>query len=193
MNAKTLHLRPLALVAALALCACQGPVDEARRDEFHAALGHTTITVFPAWVRSNTDEGTRADAAAAVRLAAWLDEQGLAEATASDAAVALPDDVQGFQYDVFQRGGAAFGAYVREHPLSTAYALLPEYLITRVPDGGTRAGGVHAYVVDAQGRLVDALLLNSHHEAFQTAAAKTPAECTELVLAVLAQDWRAAR
>ncbi len=183
----------LALGAALALPACSGPVDEDGRAAFHAALGHTSITVFPAWVRSNTEDGTRADAAAAARLAGWLRERGLADASASEAAVALPELAQGFQYDLFEQGGAAFGAYVREHPPATAYALLPEYLITRVPDGGARAGGVHAYVVDAHGRLVDALLLNSHHALFRKAAAATPAECTELVIAAFTEDWAAAR
>jgi hypothetical protein len=183
----------LALGAALVLPACSGPVDENGRAEFHAALGHTSITVFPAWVRSNTEEGTRADPASATRLAAWLGERGLASASVSDAAVALPEDVQGFQHDLFQRGGEAFSAYVRAHPPATAYALLPEYLITRVPDGGARAGGVHAYIVDERGRLVDALLLNSHHALFRKAAAATPAECTELVIAAFTEDWAAAR
>jgi hypothetical protein len=40
---------------------------------------------------------------------------------------------------------------------------------------------------------VDALLLNSHHDLFQRAAASTPAECTELVIAAFTQDWPAAR
>lgn len=183
----------LVLGAALAPAACSGPVDEDGRAEFHAALGHTSITVFPAWVRSNTDEGTRADPAAAARLAGWLGEAGLASAGVAEAVVALPDDAGGFQWDLFERGGEAFGAYVREHPPATAYALLPEYLITRVPDGGARAGGVHAWVVDARGRLVDALLLNSHHDLFRKAAASTPAECTELVIVAFTQDWPAAR
>lgn len=181
-----------ALGLAVLLAACSSPVDEQLRADFHAALGHTSITVYPACVLSNAEAGSGHDAPSAARLAAWLDEQGLATASVSTEEVALPLPGNGFQYEVFKAGAAAFGEHVRTHGLAGAYALLPEYLITRVPGGGTRAGGVHAFVVDAQGRFVDALLLNSHHELFQQAAASTPAECTELVIAALAQDWKPA-
>lgn len=190
--APRLRALALALGAALLSPACAGPVDESGRKEFHAALGHTSITVFPAHVRSNTPEGTRADAPEAARLAEWLRAQGLAEARVADVACPLPEEADGFQWGVFKQDAAALGAFVREHPQGTAYALLAEYLITRTPDGGTAAGGVMVYVVDAQGRFVDALILNSHHEAFRKAAARTPAECTALVIEVLAPEWKPA-
>ena len=196
MNARSPSPSPrhaaLALGACLLLAACSSPVDERLRADFHAALGHTTITVYPAAVLSNTEAGNWHDAASADRLAAWLGAQGLATATVSSEEVGLPLPGQGFQYDVFKAGAAAFGEHVRAHGLAGDYALLAEYLVTRVPEGGSRAGGVHAFVVDAQGRLVDALLLNSHHELFRKAAAATPADCTELVIAALAEDWQPA-
>ena len=188
----TLVLRTLSrcgLLAALALPACTSPVDEHLRAEFHAALGHTTITVYPACVQRGEPGGAGHDAASAERFGAWLTERGLATVSISTEEVVPSDATKGFQYDVFRATAAAFGEHVRQHGLTTAYALMPEYLITRTPDGGSRAGGIQAYVVDAQGRLVDALVLNSHHEIFSKAAASTPAECTEVAIAALSEDW----
>ncbi len=183
----------LGLLAAVVGASCSSPVDEELRADFHAALGGTSLTVYPAFVRTNAPEGPGYDAAAADRIGAWLAEHELARVSRSSEEVALPADAQGYQYDVWCASAQAFGEWIADHPIDTAYALLPEYLITRVPSGGTQAGGIHAFVVDAQGRLVDGLLLNSHQALFREAAASTPAECTEVVLAALADDWAVAR
>jgi len=177
------------LVVALAATGCQGPVDEQLNRDFQAALRHTSITVYPAVVRRNTPEGSGPDVACAEQLGAWLGAKGLAEVRLETTPIALPGDGHGIQRHVFLASAEAFGAHVREHGLGTTYAMLCEYLITAVPGGGSQAGGVHAYVVDAQGRLVDALLLNSHHELFQQSAASTPADCTALVIAAFSNDW----
>lgn len=181
----------LVLLAALAPFGCSSPVDDALRTEFHAALGDTSITVFPAYARSNAASGNRYEPASAARLAQWIDEHHLARTVVSSEHVPLPRDADGYQWDVWRAGASAFGAWVADHPLATAYAVLPEYLITRMPDGGTRAGGIHLSVVDARGRLVDAIVLNSHHPTFREAAAATPDECVEVLLAVLEDAWGA--
>lgn len=180
----------LGLLAAAALTACTSPIDESDRDAFRAALGDTSITVYPSFVRTNADEGSHHDTASAERLAAWIAGHDLARVVVSSDEVALPQDVQGYQYDVFLTDAKAFGAWVASHPIGTAYALLSESLITRVPAGGTKAGGIHAYVVDARGELVDALVLNSHHDVFREADASTQPECTEVVIRVLADEWK---
>ena len=62
----------------------------------------------------------------------------------------------------------------------TRYALLPEYLGAK-----TEAGGVHAYVVDADGTVAFQVLLNSHWEEFSKAKPKTPDDCTAVLIDVL--------
>jgi len=160
----------------LSLGGCGSIIDPADEQQFKQDLGSTSMTVFPAAVRRET---ITYDAAAARQVAEFLTTQQLGDATASDAEVLLTGPWHANEAAMWKESAQALAAYVKEHPLQTRYALLPEYLIL----GGTHAvGGVHLYVVRDDGKVVFGFLLNSHWEAFNTVNPKTVADCTTLVL-----------
>jgi hypothetical protein len=100
--------------------------------------------------------------------------------------VSITGEVHMDQSRMWRESAAEFSAWIAAHPPETDYAILPEY----VGAGPAReAVGVHAYVVDRAGTLVDGELLNSHQEIFATAHPRTAADCTEVLVAALRLDW----
>jgi hypothetical protein len=170
---------------ALLLGGCGSIVDPAAETQFKQALGSTTMTVFPAVVQT---ESVAYEPAAAQRLAQFLTDQELAEATVSDAQVPITG---GWSYDeskMWRESARALATYVQEHPISTQYAMLPEYLGVT---GARQVGGVHLYVVDKDGKIAAGLLLNSHHKAFAEVNPKTADDCTALLVKVIPDEWKA--
>jgi len=182
------HVRPVLVLSALAALlvggACGSPIDDEVRDAFRARLGSISFTVYPAFLRSPAGNGW--DDASAARLAAALVEDGRGQAAASDTHVPITGEVHMNQSRMWRESGAEFGDWVAAHPPETDYAILPEYI--GVP-AEKEAFGVHAYVVDRSGKLVDGVLLNSHHEGFAAAHPKTAADCTELLVTVMRAEW----
>lgn len=173
-----------ALTVLLSAGACGSPIDDAVRDAFRARLGSTSFTVYPAFLRSPAGNGW--DEASAARLAEALVEAGHGQAAASDAHVPITGEVHMNQARIWRESAAEFGTWIATHPPETDYAILAEYI--GVPTG-TQAFGVHAYVVDRGGTLVDGVLLNSHHEGFAAAHPKTAADCAELLVTVMREQW----
>jgi hypothetical protein len=169
----------------LALGGCGSLIDPAGQEQFIQDVGHTSLTVFPAVVRS---DAIAYDAPAAQRLGQFLNDRKLAEASVSDVQVPITGGWSYNEAKMWRESAQALAAYVKEHPISTKYALLPEYL--GVNDRGP-VGGVHFYVVDRDGKVVSGLLLNSHHKAFTDANPKTVDDCTALLLQVIPQEWKA--
>lgn len=179
------RLTKFACSVVLVATSCAGPdIDRAGQARFLDALGHTTVTVFPAHVnRAGAEEF---DDRAAERIAALANERGWFEARASTKHVSLPTVWYMNEAKMLGESAAAFGAYVREHPLETRYALIADYLL------GTRAaGGVHVIVVDGEGRVVDVSLWNSHADVFQEVVPRDVDDCTEVALRGLARQWPA--
>jgi hypothetical protein len=175
----------LALAAAglLLLPGCTGIVDPDAHKALLARQGRMSITVYPAYVRRRP---ATYDDASAERLAEFLRADGLAEATATDEHVPIPGPWHASQPTMLRESAEAFAAYLREHPGSTDYALLPEYLF-----GGRGVPvGIHGYVLTADGTVADVVLLNSHWSAFSDADPRTVADCTEILIGVLRDDWR---
>jgi hypothetical protein len=175
-NKTLLTLGSLCGTTLLTLGGCGSIVDPAAERQFKQDLGNTTITVFPAALRRNQ---ITYDAAAARELADFLKAQTLADATAAGAEVPLTGSWHSNESTMWQESALALAAYVKEHPINTHYAMLPEYLIL----GGSGAiGGVHLYVVDRDGKVVAGFGLNSHHTLFNEVNPKTVADCTTLLL-----------
>jgi hypothetical protein len=174
-NTASLALGSLCGTVLLTLGGCGSIVDPAAEKQFKQDLGNATITVFPAAVRRAQ---ITHDAAAAQQVANYLKDQKLADATASDAEVPLTGSWHSNESTMWKESALALAAYVKEHPINTHYAMLPEYLIL----GGSGAiGGVHLYVVDSNGRVVAGFGLNSHHKLFNEINPKTVADCTTLL------------
>jgi hypothetical protein len=163
---------------------CGSIIDEQAERTLMDALGDTSITVFPAFVRDG--QQARYDADAARRIGQFLTEQNLAVPTVSEAQVPITSQWGMNQAKMLRASAADFTAYVQAHPIQTDYALLPEYLI-----GGQGAVmGIHCYLVDQGGKVAFAVLLNSHHQAFADAQPKSVEDCTEVLIQVLRERLR---
>ena len=169
--------RILFLVGAVLIAGgCGSGADPAAEKMLLQNVGKTSVTVFPAFLRGHGSY----DENAAAKLGEFLNTAELAKATASDRRVPITGPWRMNQARMLGESVKEFAAYVRANPISTRYALLPEYL-----GGKTEAVGIHAYVVDADGTVAFQVLLNSHWEEFSKAKPKTADDCTAVLIDVL--------
>ena len=176
--------RLLALAALLSAGACAGIFDEEAQSAFRARLGSVSFTVYPAFTRSPTGNGW--DDASAVRIAAAIADAGFGMATAAETQVPITGEVHMNQARMWKESAAEFGVWIAANTPATDYAILPEYI--GVP-ATKEAGGIHAYVVDREGKLVDGVLLNNHQEVFSSAHPRTAEDCTAVLITVMRQEW----
>ena len=87
--------------------ACGGWTGESDPERFLRAVGNTSVTVFPAYVRTG-NSGTH-DPDAAGTIAAVLNAEGLARARLSDGRVPLPLGWRRNQARMFRESGEALG------------------------------------------------------------------------------------
>jgi hypothetical protein len=181
-----LALAMLAGTLPLGTFGCKGIVDEKAYNDLQAALGTTSFTVFPTYIRTGTN--TSYDRESASRIAAFFVEAGLGEAEVADVEVPLPVEWSHNQAAMLRETAAAFAAYRAENPVATRYAALAEILRGRAD---AQAGGIHWYVLDDQGRVAHAKLMNSHYVPFKTARLDTNQACTAFLIAELRRDFAA--
>lgn len=172
----------IAFAALLGLSACWMQGMSGDEKAFRAALGNTGITVFPAVVR--TPQGVSWDRQSAVDVAAFFSARGLATAVVSEQNVPLSSKTSFNQARMFRASEAAFRAWLKDHPVSTPYALVLEYLVS----GNGRVGGIHCYVLGAGGERAFVLLLNSHYKEFRAIDPKSPADASRVALARLKSE-----
>jgi hypothetical protein len=184
MRAQSFATCLLALCGTLAFVVggCGGIVDADANAELLQALGDTSITVFPAFVRDGEEQKYDTEAASAI--ADFVTQENLATVTVSDVEVAITSKWGMNQAKMFRGSAADFSTYVQGNSTGTDYALLPEYLI----GGRGTPVGVHLYLVDAEGTVAYAFLTNSHHEVFTDVDPKTLDDCTTMVLNKLRAD-----
>jgi hypothetical protein len=168
-------------IMAVLVGGCSSIVDPEASKAFHQSLGSTSITVFPTFVRG-ADRSYDADAAG--QIGEFLTADGLAGVTVSSEEVPITGSWGMNQARMLRDSMEDFAAYVTEHRIDTEYALMAEYLIlgTGVP------GGIHCYVLDAEGRSAHVVLLNSHWSAFSDANPQTTDDCTAVLIEVLRED-----
>jgi hypothetical protein len=181
-QASTLAVITLCPVIALTMGGCGGVIDKQAEKLFYEAIDNTSITVFPAFVRDG--DGQSYDAEAAGAIGAFLTEEGLATVTLSDTEVPITGEWGANQAKMFRNSAADFSTFVRQNPIQTDYALLPEYLI----GGRGKPLGVHLYLVDAEGTAAYALLFNSHHREFNDVNPQTTDDCTTILISRLRGD-----
>ena len=173
------------VVTAVGVCSlrgCRGIAEPAARETFLDSLGTTSITVYPAYVRRRTGAY---DEATAERLAGFVRAESMAEVTVSDEQVPITGPWHHNQARMLQESAESFAAYGRDHPIRTDYALLAEYLF-----GRDAAGGIHAYVLDAEGTVAYAVLRNDHWRPFAEVAPRTVDDCTDVLVDVLRDSWQ---
>jgi hypothetical protein len=169
---------------ALATAACGRYAEETSEKEFLRSLGQTSITVFPAYIRQG--KSSSYDSAAAASIAAFLRNEGFAEAVLSNAKVPISGPGRMNQSRMLRESSSEFAAYLRANRIQTRYALITEYLMT----GNEGVGGIHCYVLRPDGVPAFGVLLNSHHKSFAQAAPKTPEDCTALIIRVLRERFK---
>lgn len=167
----------VALCATIGLVAggCGGIIDEQAEAAFEKAVGNTTITVFPVFVRDGEEHTYNRDAARA--LGAFLTTENIATVTQADAEVPITSKWGMNQAKMLRGSAADFTRYVQANPIATDYALLAEYLI----GGRGKVMGVHMYLVDKQGTVAYAILTNSHHKVFTDVDPQNVADCTKIL------------
>jgi len=169
------------LVAAIVI-GCNAPVDQVAQEAFLGALGDTSVTVFPAYVRDGQEN--RYEDGAAAPIGQFFADENLATASISEEHVPITGPWHSNQAQMLEESAEAFAAYLAEHPVATEYALLPEYLLL----GGSAVGGIHCYIVDAENRLAYVVLLNSHWEVFIEMNPQTVDDCTPVLIEALRED-----
>lgn len=145
--------------------------------QFLEDLGSTSITIYPTYVRVH-DSG-RYDAASADQIAAFLRDERLAEVTRSGEQPPMAKDWQMNQSAMYRESREALAQWVKEHPIATKYAAMAEFL---KGSEDRVAGGIHLYVISADGQTAFGVGLNSHHKLFQDAQPVTVEQCTDVVI-----------
>jgi hypothetical protein len=173
------------ILATAALCllqGCEGIADPVARETLLDDLGATTFTVYPAYIRRRA--GAYGEPTAE-RLADFLCGRDLAEVVVSDEQVPITGPWGHNQARMLRESAEAFAAYLQDHPIRTDYALLAEYLF-----GRDAAVGIHCYVLDGEGVVAYAVLLNDHWPPFAEADPRTVDDCTEVLIEVLGASWQ---
>ncbi|UCE60402.1 MAG: hypothetical protein JSU63_01375 [Phycisphaerales bacterium] len=162
-------------------CGCASIADPQANAVFREALGHTTITIFPTYVR---DEEPYYHAESAQAIGDFFVEQNVADVTLSHAEVPITSEWGMNQAKMLKDSAADFTRHLQGNPIETEYGLLAEYLI-----GGRGVPvGVHAYIMTAAGTCADVALLNSHWEAFTAVDPQTVDDCTTVLLNALREE-----
>ena len=162
---------------------CQFPVDREAKEAFWGGLGETSIMVFPAFVRTGKEDSY--NQAAAEKIGAFFTDKVLAAVSLSDAHVPITGSWHSSQPTMLEESAEAFADYVKEHPVATEFALLPEYMLVE-----SRPRRLHCYVVDSNGRLAYVVLRNSKWPIFAEVNPRSVEDCTEVLIRVLEEELR---
>jgi len=167
-------------VLALGLTGC-GVTDEQAQKVLEGRLGHTSVTVFPTAIRAiGREQPVTYNTAAAAKAGQFIEEQKLATVTLAGSEVPLTGGWGNNQAKMFSTSATEFGAYVKAHPIGTEYAFMAEYLIS-----GNWVGGVHYYIVDANGVVAMGHLSNSDWPVFKRINPQSLEDCDRLLIAMI--------
>jgi hypothetical protein len=170
---------------ALAITGCDIKTDSEASRRLEDNLGNTSVTMFSTAIRAR---GITYDDESTIRLAQFVADQGLAQITRSDAQVPLTPGWRRNQAGMLRTSADEFCAYVKANPIQTEFAFLAEYLIR----GGGRVGGIHYYIVDSNGGLAAAGLMNSHWPIFKEVDPSNIEECDQALIMKLREELDAA-
>ncbi len=176
----------LVCLVVVGVAGCGRVVDSAANAKLKQNFGKVSVTVYPTFVWRVG--GPVYDRASAKDIAGYLETEGMASVKTSEQRACLAGKLHMVQWKLFKQSLRLFQSYLKDNPIDTDYALLAEYLITPVPSGGQAAGGIHCYLLDADGRVALAVLLNSHHKVFAEAKPKTTEDCTTVLIKALGEQ-----
>jgi hypothetical protein len=142
------------------------PSEEGADSLFRERLGATSITVFPVIIQS--DRPTVYDRAFQKEISKFFKTNQLASTAESDVEIDFSMGEGKYQFDIFKNRMGLFAKHIQTNEVTTDYALLVECIFYPGP-GGEGVGGIHIYLLNAEGRNAFSFLLNSHHELFRNA------------------------
>lgn len=158
---------------------CEGPEPDSRPPAVRTSVYRASVTVFPMLLRLGP-----------IRVLSHDDTRRLAEGWSREmlgAARVVPEPVpvdavwSADSLKLWRADQDAFAAYVREHPVSTDFALFVEYLFRVDADGRGRVYGVLWHLTDAAGTLVEGRAVCTPDGEFCAADPRTPRDCVALV------------
>ena len=161
-------------------------VDSVANVHLRQQSAKTSLTVYPTFVRRMSGFSYVQESAG--QIASYFKSCGFGSVKVSEQNPPIAGKTHMIQWQLFQQSLKLFAEYLKANPIDTDYAVLAEYLITPIPGGGQAAGGIHCFVIDAEGKVALVVLLNSHHDVFAKAKPKTVEECTAVLIKALAKQ-----
>ena len=127
---------------------------------FLDTVGTAKIAVLPTLVRR--DDRTAHSFASQQQIVAFLNESGIATATANRRRVDLGPLRRTSQWEIFQWGAELIAEKLVGYETGVDYTLVMELLVP----GDQAVFGIEVYIIDRQGHSAFSFLLNSHHQTF---------------------------
>ena len=169
----------------------ESPAARAARRAFEAREHPPALVLFP--VRIARGQNLSHEIMLTDRLARFLEGQDLAaEAAVSDALMEIPLGWSWNQSRMFRFTGERYAERIGEMAIQKSASSLPTYLLMVEILAGASAnwvGGLHYYLADPEGHLVDRGMLNSHHPLWQEVQPEGIAGAYELLERWLCESW----
>lgn len=174
------------LVSIFFLFGCWNYVSKEAHKTFESRDQPFSVTVFPV----NIVRGEKVDHSMflARQIAKFLQDEELAIPTFVREPIQYPFTWYRNQAKMAENSARAFAASIEENGIETDYALLIEILVV---SGGSKIGGVHFYLTDANGLLADGGLTNSHWDEFKEVQPKNQKDGYEVAIRMLRRKWGA--
>lgn len=174
----------LSLLLAGLVAGCWSYVSDEAAQRFKERKGLPSLTVFP--VRVVIGGRVDYDAQLAQSVAAFMREEQLADASATDAALQIPLHWQHNQAGMAERSALSFASQVQTIGIRTDYALLVEILCSGKE---TEVIGVHTFLAERGGLLASGGLTNSHWQEFEDVRPKDRHGGFEVAKRMLRGQW----
>ena len=172
------------LLAASLLSSCHKYISPEASKDFNARAEPFSVLVYPVNV-IRPPGSIHPDIQLAEKVATFLEAEGLAQPVLAEEPVLYEFMFSPNQAKIVAHSAKAFAAQVSQAGIATDYALLVEIMI--MPDGAP--GGVHYYLSDPAGELVDGSFTNEHWDEFKAVQPKTPDDGCEVALLMLHRTW----
>ncbi|NWF83630.1 MAG: hypothetical protein HXY18_07365 [Bryobacteraceae bacterium] len=168
-----------AAVIGLALIGLSGCGGDEEAKAFLLGLAGARVTVYPTVVR--TAERITHDTASAEVLADALGKAGAKSVVVSGERLTLSEKTSFNQGAMYRASQRAFAEQVKARKPETEYAAVAEFLVSA--NGGV--GGIHLFVVRADGTRAFGRLLNSHHKEFKAVWPRSNEQAAAVLTAAL--------
>jgi hypothetical protein len=164
---------------------CWSYISKEAQRNFESREGPFSVTVYPV----NVVKGATVahDEALARKVMAFLQRENLADPVLGSVAAELPVRWGANQAKMAQQSAIAFASQVKEGGIQTDYALLAEILCDA---NEARVLGVHFYLSDRTGLLVDGGLTNSNWKEFKEVRPHDRQGGYEVVVRMLGRKWK---